>query len=52
MVQFQSIAIIKKGLFLSKAMIIMQIKDNNYIPKRPLFIPELFTFTHCLPICR
>ncbi len=39
MFQFQLIAIIKKGLFLYKAMILTQIKDNNYIPKRPLFIP-------------
>ena len=39
MVQIQSIAILKKGLFLSKAMIFTQIKDNNYIHKRPLFIP-------------
>ena len=47
MIQIQSITVIKKELFLTSAMILEQIKDNNYIPKRPLFIPEVFTFTHC-----
>lgn len=39
MIQYQSVDVIKKGLFLSNTMIVTQIKDNNYIPNSPLFIP-------------